>query len=190
MGTASLLEVEGLSVTFRTPTGDVTPVPEVGFTVGPGERVALVGESGCGKSVTALSLTGLPPTDRARRRGKVLFEGRDLLGDPEALRAARRGERHAHFNKLLLDKMTETLDRGEQVMLFQNRRGFSPYVECTACGWTARCPYCNVTLTYHKAGGRLVCHYCGHTETLPSECPVCHAASEYFDEVKDEPLQQ
>ena len=90
MGTASLLEVEGLSVTFRTPTGDVTPVPEVGFTVGPGERVALVGESGCGKSVTALSLTGLPPADRARRRGKVLFEGRDLLGDPEALRAARR----------------------------------------------------------------------------------------------------
>lgn len=90
MGTASLLEVEGLSVTFRTPTGDVTPVPEVGFTVGPGERVALVGESGCGKSLTALSVTGLPPTDRARRRGKVLFEGRDLLGDPEALRAARR----------------------------------------------------------------------------------------------------
>ena len=91
----------------------------------------------------------------------------------DTLRAARRGERHAHFNKLLLDKMTETLDRGEQVMLFQNRRGFSPYVECTACGWTARCPYCNVTLTYHKAGRRLVCHYCGHTELVPERCPHC-----------------
>ena len=91
----------------------------------------------------------------------------------DTLRAARRGERHAHFNKLLLDKIGETLGRGEQVMLFQNRRGFSPYVECTECGWTARCPDCNVTLTYHKAGGRLVCHYCGHAEPVPAKCPSC-----------------
>ena len=91
----------------------------------------------------------------------------------DTLRAARRGERHAHFNKLLLDKIGETLGRGEQVMLFQNRRGFSPYVECTECGWTGRCPECNVTLTYHKAGGKLVCHYCGHTEPVPAKCPSC-----------------
>ncbi|MDE6375192.1 MAG: primosomal protein N' [Alistipes sp.] len=91
----------------------------------------------------------------------------------DTLRAARRGERHAHFNKLLLDKIGATLDRGEQVMLFQNRRGFSPYVECTECGWTARCPDCNVTLTFHKAGGRLVCHYCGHSEPVPAKCPSC-----------------
>ncbi|MDE7006482.1 MAG: primosomal protein N', partial [Alistipes sp.] len=91
----------------------------------------------------------------------------------DTLRAARRGERHAHFNKLLLDKIGERLDRGEQTMLFQNRRGFSPYVECTECGWTARCPDCNVTLTYHKAGGRLVCHYCGHAEPVPAKCPSC-----------------
>ncbi|MCM1150873.1 MAG: primosomal protein N' [Alistipes sp.] len=91
----------------------------------------------------------------------------------DTLRAARRGERHAHFNKLLLDKIGQTLDRGEQAMLFQNRRGFSPYVECTECGWTARCPDCNVTLTYHKAGGRLVCHYCGHAEPVPAKCPSC-----------------
>ncbi|MFR7965655.1 MAG: DEAD/DEAH box helicase [Alistipes finegoldii] len=70
----------------------------------------------------------------------------------DTIRAAKRGERHAHFNKLLLDKMEETLGRGGQVMLFQNRRGFSPYVECSQCGWTARCPHCNVTRTYH--GGR------------------------------------
>lgn len=91
----------------------------------------------------------------------------------DTLRAARRGERHAHFNKLLLDKIEETLHRGEQVMLFQNRRGFSPYVECTECGWTARCPNCNVTLTYHKSGQKLVCHYCGHTENVPAKCPSC-----------------
>lgn len=90
MDTEPLLEVDGLSVTFGTPAGEVTPVPDVGFTVGPGERVALVGESGCGKSVTALALTGLPPTDRSVRRGAVRFGGRDLLHDPEALREARR----------------------------------------------------------------------------------------------------
>ena len=98
-----------------------------------------------------------------------------LLSD--TLRAARRGERRSHFNQLLLDRIGETLARGGQVMLFQNRRGFAPYVACAACGWTPRCPECNVTLTYHKAGARLVCHYCGHTEPLPAECPVCHGAA-------------
>ena len=58
-------------------------------------------------------------------------------------------------------------------MLFQNRRGFSPYVACSECGWTARCPHCNVTLTYHKGGRKLVCHYCGHTEDVPAKCPSC-----------------
>ena len=91
----------------------------------------------------------------------------------DTLRAVKRGERKAHFNKLLLDRIGETLDRGGQVMLFQNRRGFSPYVECSECGWTARCPHCNVTLTYHKGGRKLVCHYCGHTEDVPAKCPSC-----------------
>jgi len=94
----------------------------------------------------------------------------------DTLRAARRGERHAHFNKLLLDKIGDVLARGEQAMLFQNRRGFSPYVECAECGWTARCPDCNVTLAYHKAAEKLVCHYCGHTEPVPARCPSCKVA--------------
>ncbi len=91
----------------------------------------------------------------------------------DTLRAARRGERHAHFNKLLLDRIGDTLACGRQAMLFQNRRGFSPYVACGECGWTARCPQCSVTLTYHKGGEKLVCHYCGHTEPVPAKCPSC-----------------
>ena len=93
----------------------------------------------------------------------------------DTLRAARRGERKGRFNRLLLDKLAETLARGGQAMLFQNRRGFAPYVSCSACGWTARCPHCNVTLTYHRRGERLVCHYCGHTEAVPAGCPACRA---------------
>ena len=94
----------------------------------------------------------------------------------DTLRAARRGERKGHFNRLLIDKIEQTLQRHEQVMLFQNRRGFSPYLECTDCGWTARCPECNVTLTYHKVGERLVCHYCGYTIPKPQHCPACKVA--------------
>ena len=85
-----LLSIEQLSVTFRTPGGTLTPVPEVSLHVHAGERVALVGESGCGKSVTALSITSLPPTDRAIRTGKINFCGCNLQEDAEALRATRR----------------------------------------------------------------------------------------------------
>ena len=93
----------------------------------------------------------------------------------DTLRAVKRNERKTHFNRLLLDKLADVLARGEQAMLFQNRRGFAPYVECRACGWTARCPRCNVTLTYHKRDDRLQCHYCGHVETVPVRCPACRA---------------
>ncbi len=94
----------------------------------------------------------------------------------DTLRAARRGERRSRFNKLLLDRIESTLARGGQAMLFQNRRGFAPWIECRSCGWTARCPECNVTLTYHKSGERLVCHYCGYTIPVPQRCPSCSAA--------------
>lgn len=58
-------------------------------------------------------------------------------------------------------------------MLFQNRRGYAPYVECRECGWTARCPHCNVTLTLHRAPARLECHYCGYSIAPPAACPNC-----------------
>lgn len=91
----------------------------------------------------------------------------------DTLRAVKRGERHTHFNKILLDKIENALARKEQVMLFQNRRGFSPYVECRTCGWTARCPHCNVTLALHKNAGKLICHYCGYSTPIPAKCPSC-----------------
>lgn len=91
--------------------------------------------------------------------------------------AARRGEKYGHFNKALLDRIGETLDAGRQVILFQNRRGFSPYVECGDCGWTGACPDCNVSLTYHKCDGTLRCHYCGYRMPLPAHCPSCGAGN-------------
>lgn len=91
----------------------------------------------------------------------------------DTLRAVKRGERKSHFNLLLLNKLKETLARGEQAILFQNRRGYAPYVSCTSCGHTPHCPHCNVSLSYHRSGERLVCHYCGHTTPMPPSCPKC-----------------
>ena len=94
----------------------------------------------------------------------------------DTLRAVKRGERKYRFNKELSDKIADCLAQGEQVMLFQNRLGYSPYVECPECGWTARCPHCNVTLAEHRASRTLRCHYCGYTIPLPTRCPACAKA--------------
>ena len=67
----------------------------------------------------------------------------------------------------------EAVAAGQQAILFQNRRGFAQMLECPTCGWTPRCSNCDVTLTYHKTTGQLVCHYCGFTCNVPSQCPAC-----------------
>ena len=77
------------------------------------------------------------------------------------------------FSWLLIEKMNECLERGEQVILFQNRRGFSSFVECKQCAWVPKCPHCDVSLTYHKYQNYLSCHYCGHREPVPNACPKC-----------------
>ena len=77
------------------------------------------------------------------------------------------------FSPPLLAAMRRALDGGEQVILFQNRRGFAPMVECRECGWTPRCEACDVSLTYHKNLGQLTCHYCGRTYAVPDVCPCC-----------------
>ena len=77
------------------------------------------------------------------------------------------------FSPQLLVAMRHALDNKEQVILFQNRRGFAPMIECRECGWTPRCEACDVSLTFHKALGQLTCHYCGRTYAVPDVCPCC-----------------
>ncbi|WP_300728930.1 primosomal protein N' [uncultured Bacteroides sp.] len=86
---------------------------------------------------------------------------------------ARKKRMTAQFSPLLLVKMREALDNKEQVILFQNRRGFAPMIECRTCGWVPRCKNCDVSLTYHKGLNQLTCHYCGYTCQVPKSCPAC-----------------
>lgn len=77
------------------------------------------------------------------------------------------------FSPILVDEIKAALSRNEQVILFQNRRGFSNFIECKQCGWVPRCAHCDVSLTFHKKTNHLTCHYCGHTYLLPEVCPSC-----------------
>lgn len=80
------------------------------------------------------------------------------------------------FSPLLLQYMHEALGQKEQVILFQNRRGFAPMIECHTCGWVPKCKNCDVSLTFHKGLNQLTCHYCGYTYQLPRICPACEGA--------------
>lgn len=86
---------------------------------------------------------------------------------------ARKKRMTAQFSPDLLARIRQTLEAGEQVILFQNRRGFAPMVECRVCGWVPKCKNCDVSLTYHKGINRLTCHYCGYTSEPPKSCPAC-----------------
>ena len=77
------------------------------------------------------------------------------------------------FSPLMLSKVREALERGEQAILFQNRRGYAPMIECKQCGWVPHCQHCDVSLTLHRSLNQLTCHYCGNTYQVPSECPNC-----------------
>ena len=77
------------------------------------------------------------------------------------------------FSPLLLCKVREALERGEQARIFQNRRGYSPMIECRQCGWVPHCNHCDVSLTLHRTTNQLTCHYCGMTYSVPDECPAC-----------------
>jgi primosomal protein N' (replication factor Y) len=79
------------------------------------------------------------------------------------------------FSPQLLAAMRAALDNGEQVILFQNRRGFAPMVECKQCGWVPHCQNCDVSLTLHKNTSQLTCHYCGFTYRVPEQCPNCES---------------
>ena len=78
-----------------------------------------------------------------------------------------------HFSTTLIEGITTALSLGEQVILFQNRRGFSPVIECVTCGHVPQCPQCDVSLTYHKFKNQLRCHYCGYSIAKPTNCHAC-----------------
>ena len=85
-----------------------------------------------------------------------------------------RKEMYGHFADPLVDRIREELAKGKQVILFQNRRGYAPFLQCPSCGEVPKCPNCDVSMTYHKANHTLVCHCCGHSATAPNHCPKCN----------------
>ena len=95
-----------------------------------------------------------------------------------SMRDARKNQTmNGPFTPTLIKSVNHALLEGHQAILFQNRRGFSPTVECTTCGWTPKCPRCDVSLTFHKRTSRLSCHYCGYSQSWPSACPQCQHSS-------------
>ncbi|HMB64664.1 MAG TPA: primosomal protein N' [Eudoraea sp.] len=105
-----------------------------------------------------------------RRYGDVLMPEMELVDIKEQRRKKRM---KGHFSERLREEIRETLGLGKQLILFQNRRGFAPIVECTTCGHAPQCPNCDVSLTYHMHGKQLRCHYCGHQTPLKEHCAAC-----------------
>jgi len=107
-----------------------------------------------------------------------LNERHQKMAMPEILvvdskEAYRKKQMESHFTPLLLEKISKALQNKEQVILFQNRRGYAPYIECKACAYVPHCKNCDVSLTVHKVFNTLTCHYCGYTEAIPNICPAC-----------------
>ncbi|WP_428740416.1 replication restart helicase PriA [Tenacibaculum sp.] len=109
-----------------------------------------------------------------RRFGNIQLPKIELIDIKEK---HRKKEMTGHFSDCLLKMITEALDEKEQVILFQNRRGFSPVVECTTCGVSPHCPNCDVSLTYHKYRNELKCHYCHYQRAMPNSCGACGSAT-------------
>ena len=105
-----------------------------------------------------------------RRFGNVLLPKIELIDVKEK---HRKKEMKGHFSDRLLKCIQEALNEKEQVILFQNRRGFSPVVECNTCGVSPQCPNCDVSLTYHKFKHELRCHYCNYQRPMPNNCGAC-----------------
>ncbi len=105
-----------------------------------------------------------------RRHGNILMPDMELVDLREQWRKKRM---QGHFSTRLIEAISEALEAGEQVILFQNRRGFAPITECLSCGHSPQCPNCDVSLTYHQYRNELRCHYCGNHLPVPESCPAC-----------------
>lgn len=106
-----------------------------------------------------------------KRYGNFSFPAIDIV---DIGHAYKRKRMHSHFSEPLLAAIQETFDRGEQVLLFQNRRGFAPQQECQSCGHVPECKHCDVSLTYHKSSHSHRCHYCGYSERPSTYCKSCN----------------
>ncbi len=105
-----------------------------------------------------------------KRFGNVLFPKINIIDLQERYK---KKKMKGHFSEDLILKIQETLEQGEQVILFQNRRGYSPILECNSCGNSPQCPNCDVSLTYHKHNNTLRCHYCGYHIAMQIKCMAC-----------------
>ena len=99
-------------------------------------------------------------------------------------------KRNMIFSEFLQNKIKEKLAKGEQIILLLNRRGFSTYITCSNCGFTYKCPSCDITLTYHKSTNNLICHYCGYQKKRDEMCPECHEASLNYYGLGTEKLEE
>ena len=104
------------------------------------------------------------------RYNNVLMPDIELVDIKDKLKKKRM---KGHFSDMLIEEMTETLKDGRQIILFQNRRGFSPIIECKTCGHSPQCPNCDVSLTYHQYRNQLRCHYCGYNSAMMQDCMAC-----------------
>lgn len=119
---------------------------------------------------TKISKYGL--TELNERFGNVILPDVELVDLKDKYF---RKKMNGHFSDVLLENINQVIANGEQVILFQNRRGFSSYLECLTCGHVPHCPNCDVSLTYYKYKNHLKCHYCGHTIANPTNCHACNS---------------
>ena len=113
-------------------------------------------------------LVGMP-----ERYGKSILPRLEIINLKDQ---TRKQQMQSHFSLPLLEGIKATVAAGRQVILFQNRRGYSPTLRCDSCGWASECVHCDVTLTYHKFRHNLQCHYCGYQKDVVKECPACGSA--------------
>lgn len=106
----------------------------------------------------------------SKRYGKSVIPQSELIDLKEAYK---KKQMTGHFSTHLIEEIKQVLGKGEQAILFQNRRGFSPVLECHSCGHVPQCTHCDVSLTYYKRNDVLKCHYCGYTIAKPTHCHVC-----------------
>lgn len=109
--------------------------------------------------------------EMSERFGQIQLPEIQIIDTKEAYR---KKEMRGFFSEILLEQIENSLKNNSQIILFQNRRGYAPYIECRVCGFVPHCKNCDVSLTVHRFTNTLTCHYCGYSETITAACPACH----------------